>query len=51
MGQPEAYIQFTKELLDDDGDIQVPSVAEFLTGYLRAFGAHIRRHHHDLPEL
>jgi chromate reductase len=51
MGQPEAYIQFTKGLVDDEGNIQVPSVAEFLTGYLRAFTAHIRRHHHDIPSL
>ena len=50
LGQPEAYIQFTKELFNDEGDIQVPSTAEFLTGYMRAFTAHIRRHH-DIPDL
>lgn len=51
LGQPEAYIQFTPGLIDDRGDIQVPSTAEFLAGYMRAFAAHIRRHHHDIPEL
>jgi chromate reductase len=51
LGQPEAYIQFTKGLIDDKGDIQVPSTTEFLTGYMRAFAAHIRRHHHDIPAL
>ncbi|MGW4965579.1 NADPH-dependent FMN reductase [Nonomuraea sp. NPDC004186] len=51
LGQPEAYIQFAKGLINDEGDIQVPSVAEFLTGYMQAFTAHIRRHHHDIPDL
>lgn len=51
LGQPEAYIHFSKELIDDKGDIQVPATAEFLTGYMRAFAAHIRRHHHDIPAL
>ncbi|WP_222871386.1 NADPH-dependent FMN reductase [Nonomuraea sp. PA05] len=51
MGQPEAYIQFTPGLIGDDGEIQVPATADFLTGYLRAFTAHIRRHHHDLAAL
>ncbi|MET8155466.1 NADPH-dependent FMN reductase [Sphaerisporangium sp. NPDC005289] len=45
MGQPEAYIQFTKGLIDEGGDIQVPSTAAFLSEYLRAFAVHIRRHH------
>ncbi|MFC5824130.1 NADPH-dependent FMN reductase [Nonomuraea insulae] len=51
MGQPEAYIQFTKGLIDDEGGVQVPGTAELLTGYMRAFLAHIRRHHHDIPGL
>ncbi|MFF3443746.1 NADPH-dependent FMN reductase [Streptosporangium sp. NPDC002721] len=51
LGQPEAYIRFTEGLIDEQGDIQVPSTAEFLTGYMRAFATHIRRHHHDLPDL
>jgi len=51
MTSPEAYIHFSKELIDDKGDIQVPATAEFLTGYMRAFAAHSRRHHHDIADL
>ncbi|MEV0619005.1 NADPH-dependent FMN reductase [Nonomuraea sp. NPDC050404] len=49
LGQPEAYIQYTSELFDENGDIKTPSTAEFLRTYLHAFTTHIRRHH-DTPD-
>ena len=37
MAQPEAYIQFTKGLITDDGEVTDSSVSGFLTNWLQAF--------------
>ncbi|WP_433496747.1 NADPH-dependent FMN reductase [Sphaerimonospora sp. CA-214678] len=44
LGQPEAYIQFTQGLTDEEGTVTVPSTAQFLSEYMEAFLAHIRHH-------
>ncbi len=37
MNAPEAYIQFTKELIDDEGQVSEESTKEFLTRFMRDF--------------
>ncbi|MES2504252.1 MAG: NADPH-dependent FMN reductase [Myxococcota bacterium] len=37
MGQPEAYIQFTKDFIDDSGNISNESSLKFLTNYVDKF--------------
>lgn len=37
MTAPEAYIQFTPGLIDDDGTVTVESTREFLTSFMDAF--------------
>ncbi|HEX4362087.1 MAG TPA: NADPH-dependent FMN reductase, partial [Pseudonocardia sp.] len=43
LGQPEAYIQFTEGLINDDGEITREATTEFLTLFLEAFHGHIKR--------
>jgi chromate reductase len=43
MSAPEAYIHFKKGMITDDGDVTVPSTAEFLRNYMREFHAFIGR--------
>ena len=37
MNAPEAYIQFTPGLIDDDGNVSVKSTEDFLRTYMEAF--------------
>jgi chromate reductase len=39
MNSPEAYIQFTKGLIDDEGNVSDDSVKEFLTKFMGEFRA------------
>jgi chromate reductase len=39
MVMPEAYVQFTKDLIDDDGNVSDESTKEFLGKFLKAFHA------------
>lgn len=41
MNSPEAYIQFTKELIDDDGNVGDESTREFLRKYMESFHAFV----------
>jgi chromate reductase, NAD(P)H dehydrogenase (quinone) len=43
LGQPEAYIQFSEGLINDDGEITREATTEFLTLFLEAFHGHIKR--------
>ncbi|GAA4486671.1 NADPH-dependent FMN reductase [Microbacterium panaciterrae] len=43
MTSPEAYIQFTQGLVDDDGTVTVPATEDFLRMYMTAFAEHILR--------
>ncbi len=43
MGQPEAYITFTPDLISDDGEVTNSSTEEFLRKYMRAFLAFIEQ--------
>lgn len=43
MGQPEGYIHFTDDLLNDDNTVANESTKQFLTDYMAAFAAHIER--------
>lgn len=43
MTAPEAYIQMTDGLIDDDGTINDPSTVAFLQGYMDEFHEHIQR--------
>lgn len=43
LGQPEAFIQFTPDLISEDGEVTNESTAGFLTQYLEAFVAFINR--------
>ncbi|NBE93251.1 NAD(P)H-dependent oxidoreductase [Nonomuraea sp. KC401] len=49
MGQPEAYIQFTHGLIDEKGTVTVALTNRFLSAYMAAFLAHIRRHRIPAP--
>ena len=44
MSQPEAYIQFTDGLIDDDGKISKPETEKFLQGFADSFAAWSERH-------
>ena len=37
MTSPEAYIQYTPGLVDDDGEVTVESTREFLRAFMAAF--------------
>lgn len=43
MTAPEAYIQFTPDLIGDDGRVTREATAEFLKGFMTEFGAFIER--------
>ena len=43
MNAPEAYIQFTPGLIEDDGEVTVDSTAEFLKTYMADFRVFIER--------
>ena len=43
MNAPEAYIQFTPNLITDDGQVTVPSTEQFLRNYMAEFHAFIGR--------
>lgn len=44
LGQPEGYVQSTPGLFTDAGEVTNEQTAEFLVGYLEAFGALIERY-------
>jgi len=43
LGQPEGYVQSTPGLFSDSGEVTNDQTAEFLVGYLEAFGALVDR--------
>jgi chromate reductase len=49
MNAIEAYIQFTPDLISDDGDVTDPSVREFLANYMSEFSGFIGRVYTALP--
>jgi chromate reductase len=49
MNAPEAYIQFTRGLIDDAGNVTNASTEEFLRGYMTEFHAFIVRVYTVLP--
>ena len=44
LGQPEGYVQATPGLFADTGEVTNDQTAEFLVGYLEAFGALVDRY-------
>ncbi|MBD8022882.1 NADPH-dependent FMN reductase [Microbacterium gallinarum] len=44
LGQPEGYVQSTPGLFTDSGEVTNEQTAEFLVGYLEAFGALVDRY-------
>ena len=51
MNALEAYIQFTPNLVTDDGDVTTESTAEFLRNYMAEFDTFIKRVYTVLPRL
>lgn len=49
MNAVEAYIEFTKDLVTDDGTVTVPSTEEFLRGYMKEFHGFIQRVYTAIP--
>jgi chromate reductase len=49
MNAPEAYIQFTPDLITDDGDVTNESTAAFLKNYMAEFRVFIGRVTSVLP--
>jgi chromate reductase len=49
MNAPEAYIQFTSGLINDEGEVTNESTAEFLRSYMAEFHAFITRVYTVLP--
>ena len=49
MNSPEAYIQFTPDLISEDGKVSNPSTEEFLGNYMKEFSAFIQRVYTVLP--
>ncbi len=49
MTSPEAYIQFTPNLIDDAGNVTVESTRDFLRGYMNEFALFIQRVRTVLP--
>lgn len=43
MGHPEVYIQFKKDLIDDDGNVTVESTEKFLATVMERFGSWVER--------
>jgi chromate reductase, NAD(P)H dehydrogenase (quinone) len=50
MTSPEAYIQFTPELVTKDGDVTVESTREFLRNYMAEFHDFVTRVRSALPK-
>ncbi len=44
MGQPEVYIHFKDNLIDNDGNITVDATKTFLASFVDKFAAHVQRH-------
>ena len=51
MNAPEAYIQFSKGMITDDGEVTVESTEEFLRKYMTEFHAFITRVLTVLPRV
>jgi chromate reductase len=51
MNSLEAYIQFEKGLIDDDGEVTVESTETFLRGFLSEFRGFVERVYTVLPRL
>lgn len=49
MNAPEAYIQFTPDLISDDGEVTNAGTADFLRGYMNDFHTFITRVRSVLP--
>ena len=49
MNAPEAYIQFKPDLIDDEGNVSVPSTETFLRDYMTSFQQFIARVYTALP--
>jgi chromate reductase len=49
MNAPEAYVQFTPGLINDDGEVTVESTEKFLRGFMAEFHAFIARVLQVLP--
>lgn len=49
MNAPEAYIQFTPNLITDDGEVTNESTRDFLRNYMNEFHAYINRVYTVLP--
>lgn len=49
MNAPEAYIEFTPGLVNEDGDVTVESTEEFLRSYMEEFSGFIERVYTVLP--
>lgn len=49
MNAPEAYIQFTQGLIDDEGNVTNASTEEFLRSFMTEFHAFIVRVYTVLP--
>ena len=49
MNAPEAYIQFTPGLIDDEGAVTAASTADFLRNYMAEFHKFIVRVYTVLP--
>lgn len=49
MNAPEAYIQFTPGLIEDDGTVTVPDTEEFLRSFMAEFDGFIERVYMVLP--
>jgi chromate reductase len=41
MVAPEAYVQFTPDLIDDEGKVADPKTEEFLVKFMTAFKAYL----------
>lgn len=49
MNSPEAYIQFTPNLVDAEGNVSEPTTEAFLRNYMKELGAFIERVYMVLP--
>ncbi len=49
MNSPEAYIQFTPNLITDDGEVTVESTEAFLRGFMKEFHTFVTRVRSVLP--
>jgi chromate reductase len=51
MTSPEAYIQMTPGLVDEDGNVTIPETETFLRSFIEAFGVYIERVYTALPRM